>query len=43
MNKSLKKAKQTLNGGQEGMRENNKAWRSKPRNIKQTLIRLCQN
>jgi hypothetical protein len=25
-NKRLKKSKQTLNGGKEGMRENNKVW-----------------
>jgi hypothetical protein len=43
MNKSLKKAKQTLNEGKEGMRENNKIFRSKPLNLKQAFIRLCQN
>jgi len=43
MNKNLKKAKQTLNEGKEGMRENNKVSRSKPLNLKQTFVRLCRN
>jgi hypothetical protein len=43
MNKSLKESKQTLNEGKREMRQNNKVWRSKPLNLKQAFIRLCQN
>jgi len=43
MNERLKGSKQTLNEGKEGMKENNKVWRSKFLNLKQAFIRLCEN
>jgi len=41
-NMRLKESKQTLKEGKERMWKNNKVWRSKPLNLKQAFIRLCQ-